>query len=166
MPSLNKCLFMGNLGRDPEMRYTPSGQPVTNFSLAVNRRWQKDGEWQEETTWVNCVLWGPSAERAAESLRKGNLAFVEGRYEDSTWEDKESGKKMHRAVFTVSSFQNLTKKEERESTSGDNFNPAMEYAAQRAERDWSDQEEAPAKEPVRTAPVRSEGRTDLDDLPF
>lgn len=176
MPSLNRCAFMGNLGRDPEMRYTPSGQPVTNFSVAVNRRWQKDDEWQEETTWVNCILWGPQAERAAESLRKGNLVYVEGRYGDDSWEDKETGKTMHRAVFTLSSFQNLTKREDRESNGS--FNPALDYAERQAEADWS--RSAPAGETaVSVAPSASGGKqeapsplrreeqpTTLDDLPF
>lgn len=176
MPSLNRCSFMGNLGRDPEMRYTASGQPVTNFSIAVNRRWRDaNDEWQEETTWVNCVLWGQQAERAAENLRKGNLVYVEGRYEDDSWQDKDSGKTMHRAVFTLNHFQNLTRKEEREN--GGDFNPALDYAERRAGRDWSrdtsDEETAVSVAPSASGevsrpaarPVREE-RADLDDLPF
>jgi len=70
--SLNKAMIIGNLGRDPEMRYTPSGQAVTQFTVAVNRSHKdQNGEWQEETEWFRVVAWGPLAERTAENLRKG-----------------------------------------------------------------------------------------------
>src|SRR6266508_1204934 len=78
--SLNKAMIIGNLGRDPEMRYTPNGQSVTQFTVAVNRNFRgSDGEWQEETEWFWVVAWGPTGERAAENLRKGVKVYVEGR---------------------------------------------------------------------------------------
>ena len=79
MPSLNTCQFIGRLVRDPELRYTPSGQSVTQFSLAVDHNRKVGDEWQSETTWVNVVCWAQLGERVAEHLRKGRLAYVEGR---------------------------------------------------------------------------------------
>jgi single-strand DNA-binding protein len=71
-------MIIGNLGRDPEMRYTPSGQAVTQFTVATNRRWRdQQGEWQEETEWFRVVVWREQAERAAEQLRKGHKVYVE-----------------------------------------------------------------------------------------
>ena len=92
--SLNKCMIIGNLGRDPEMRYTPSGQPVTQFSVAVNRRYpDQQGEWQEETEWFRVVVWRERAERAAEQLRKGHKVYVEGRIQTRQWEDQSGNKR-------------------------------------------------------------------------
>ncbi len=93
--SLNKAMIIGNLGRDPEMRYTPSGQPVTQFTVAVNRNYKDgQGEWQEETEWFRVVAWGPLAERTAEYLRKGRKVYVEGRLQTRQWEDQ-SGQKRY-----------------------------------------------------------------------
>ncbi len=92
--SLNKAMIIGNLGRDPEMRYTPNGQAVTQFTVAVNRNFRgPDGNWQEETEWFRVVAWGPLAERTAENLRKGRKVYVEGRIQTRQWEDKEGQKR-------------------------------------------------------------------------
>jgi single-strand DNA-binding protein len=157
MPSINKSIFIGNLGRDPEMRYTPNGQPVTEFSLAVNENYQKDGEWQQETTWVNCVAWGQTGERIAENLRKGHLVYVEARYKDDSWKDDESGKTMHRARFIVSVYRNLTSKEDRENPGGGDRNPNLDFA----EREAAKRTSAPA-----AARQQAPTLTDIDDLPF
>jgi single-strand DNA-binding protein len=78
--SLNRVQLIGNLGKDPETRYTPSGKKVTHFSLAVNRRWKgEDGEFKEATDWVNIEAWGRVGERCQESLSKGSRVFIEGR---------------------------------------------------------------------------------------
>ena len=85
--SLNKAMIIGNLGRDPEMRYTPNGQAVTQFTVAVNRNYKDaNGEWKEETEWFRVVAWGPLAERTAEYLRKGRKVYVEGRLQTRNWE--------------------------------------------------------------------------------
>jgi single-strand DNA-binding protein len=77
--SLNKMMIIGNLGADPELRYTPSGKAVTNLRVAVNNnRRGPDGEWQEETLWLRVEVWDQAAERVAEQLRKGNRIFAEG----------------------------------------------------------------------------------------
>jgi len=90
---LNKVMVIGHLGRDPEMRYTPSGRPVTTFSVATTRAWHSsDGERHEETEWFNVVAWGSLAEICNQHLRKGQQAFVEGRLQTRRWDDAE-GKK-------------------------------------------------------------------------
>lgn len=92
--SLNKCMIIGNLGRDPEMRYTPSGQAVTQFSVATNRNYRdQQGEWQSETEWFRVVVWGDRGERAAENLRKGHKVYVEGRIQTRQWEDQSGAKR-------------------------------------------------------------------------
>jgi single-strand DNA-binding protein len=92
--SLNKAMIIGNLGRDPEMRYTQGGQAVTQFTVAVNRNYKDaSGEWKEETEWFRVVAWGPLAERTAENLRKGRKVYVEGRLQTRNWEDKDGQKR-------------------------------------------------------------------------
>jgi single-strand DNA-binding protein len=90
---LNKVMVIGHLGRDPEMRYTPSGRPVTTFSVATTRAWHSaDGERHEETEWFNVVAWGSLAEICNQHLRRGQQAYVEGRLQTRRWDDAE-GKK-------------------------------------------------------------------------
>ena len=93
---LNKVLIIGNLGRDPEMRYTPSGSPVTSFSIGTTRSWNApDGERREETEWFNVVAWGGLAEICKQYLTKGQQVYVEGRLQTRRWDDQE-GKKQQR----------------------------------------------------------------------
>ena len=85
---LNKVMLIGNLGRDPEMRYTPSGKPVTSFSLASSRSWvSSDGERREETEWFNVVAWGNLAEICNQHLARGQQVYIEGRLQTRSWED-------------------------------------------------------------------------------
>ena len=85
---LNKVILIGNLGRDPEMRYTPSGKPVTSFSLASRRSWvSSDGERREETEWFNVVAWGNLAEICNQHLARGQQVYIEGRLQTRSWED-------------------------------------------------------------------------------
>lgn len=84
----------GTLGRDPELRFTPGGQGLATFSVAVSRRWQdKDKEWQEKTTWINVTAWGQLGENCASSLHKGSRVVCKGRLEEDEWEDKQTGEK-------------------------------------------------------------------------
>lgn len=90
---LNKVMIIGHLGRDPEMRYTPSGRPVTTFSVATTRSWTSaDGERHEETEWFNIVAWGSLAEICNQYLQKGQQVYVEGRLQTRRWEDNEGNK--------------------------------------------------------------------------
>lgn len=90
MGSLNKVQIIGNLGADPEMRFTASGQAVATFNVAVNRRYQtRDGERREETEWVRCVAWARLAETTSQYLTKGSQVYLEGRLQTRQWEDRE-----------------------------------------------------------------------------
>jgi len=94
MASVNKVILVGNLGRDPELRYIQSGQAVANFSLATSDRWRdKEGNNQERTEWHRIVVWGKSAENCAQYLQKGRSVYVEGRLQTQEWEDKEGIKR-------------------------------------------------------------------------
>jgi len=85
---LNKVMIIGNLGRDPEIRYTPSGKPVTSFNLAASRSWvSADGQRREETEWFNVVAWGSLAEICNQHLCKGQQVYIEGRLQTRGWED-------------------------------------------------------------------------------
>jgi single-strand DNA-binding protein len=91
---LNKVMIIGNLGRDPEMRYTPSGRPVTSFSMATNRSWNtSDGERRTETEWFNVVAWGSLAEICNQYLKKGQQVYIEGRLQTRRWEDDDGNKR-------------------------------------------------------------------------
>ncbi len=97
---LNKVQIIGHLGKDPEMRYTPSGKPVTTFSVAVSRSWNSaDGERHSETEWFNVVAWGNLAEICKQYLVKGQQVYVEGRLQTRRWDDKEGQK--HTSVESV-----------------------------------------------------------------
>jgi single-strand DNA-binding protein len=94
MASFNKVILLGNLTRDPEVRYTPKGTAVAELGMAVNRVYTaENGEKREETTFVDVTLWGRTAEIAGEYLKKGRPVFIEGRLQLDSWEDKQSGQK-------------------------------------------------------------------------
>ena len=94
MASVNRVILVGNLGRDPELRYIPSGQAVANFTLATNDRWRdKEGNNQERTEWHRIVVWGKSAENCAQYLQKGRSVYIEGRLQTREWEDKDGNKR-------------------------------------------------------------------------
>jgi single-strand DNA-binding protein len=91
--SVNKVILVGNLGRDPEVRYTPSGQAVANFTVATNEAWtDKAGQKQERTEWHRVVVWGKAAENCGEYLSKGRSVYVEGRLQTREWTNKEGAK--------------------------------------------------------------------------
>jgi single-strand DNA-binding protein len=94
MASVNRVILIGNLGRDPELRYVQSGQAVTTFSVATNDRWtDRDGKPQERTEWHRVVVWGKQAENCANYLAKGRSVYIEGRLQTREWEDKEGQKR-------------------------------------------------------------------------
>ena len=102
MRGLNRVTIIGNLGQDPEMRYTPSGKPVTSFSVAVSRSWRApDGERREETEWFNVVAWDNLAETCKQYLAKGQPVYIEGRLQTRKWDDQE-GKKHSRTELVAS----------------------------------------------------------------
>ena len=108
MASYNKVLLMGNLTRDPEVRYTPKGTALANLGLAVNRVWTTEsGEQKEEVTFVDIEVWGRQAETAGQYLSKGRPVFIEGRLKLDSWEDKESGQKRHKLKVVAERVQFL-----------------------------------------------------------
>src|SRR5947207_2919237 len=101
--SLNKVMLIGNLGKDPEVKYTPGGTAVAKFSLATNERFKdKSGEWQDRTEWHNIVAWQRLAEIVGEYIKKGSKVYIEGRLQTSSWEDKQSGEKKYRTEIIAS----------------------------------------------------------------
>jgi len=113
MPNLNKVQLMGNITRDPEVRYTPKGTAVTDISLAINRSFNSDdGERREETTFVDITFWGRQAEVIGEYMKKGRPLYVEGRLQLDSWEDKTSGQQRSRLKVVGENFQFLGGRED------------------------------------------------------
>ena len=105
MASVNKVILIGNLGRDPELRYTKSGQAVANFSIATNEKWtDKEGARQERTEWHRIVAWGKTGELCSQYLAKGRSAYIEGRLQTREYEDKEGIKRYTTEIIA----QNVT----------------------------------------------------------
>ncbi|MDD2736205.1 MAG: single-stranded DNA-binding protein [Desulfuromonadaceae bacterium] len=118
MASLNKVMLIGNLGKDPEVRFTASGQAVAGFSLATSEKFKgKNGEWEERTEWHNITLWGKLAEISGEYLSKGKTIYVEGRLQTRKWQDK-SGNDRYTTEIVGDKMQMLSPKGEK--SGGDN----------------------------------------------
>jgi single-strand DNA-binding protein len=108
MASVNKVILIGNLTRDPELRYTPKGTAIARIGLACNRKWKSEtGEMKEEVTFVDVDAFGKQAETIGQYLKKGRPLFVEGRLRYDTWEDKQSGQKKSKLGVVLESFQFL-----------------------------------------------------------
>jgi single-strand DNA-binding protein len=111
MASLNKVMLIGNLTRDPELRYTPKGMAVTDIGLAVNRTYQVENERREEVTFIDVTFWGKAAEVIAQYMKKGRPIYVEGRLRLDSWDDKQTGQKRSRLTVTGEEFQFLGSRE-------------------------------------------------------
>ncbi|NPV57966.1 MAG: single-stranded DNA-binding protein [Anaerolineae bacterium] len=119
---LNKVMLIGHLGRNPEMRYTPNGRPVTTFSMATSRNWSSaDGEKHSETEWFNIVAWGNLAEICKQHLLKGMQVYIEGRLRTRRWEDPNGGK--HTGVEVIAN-EMMILGEHREVTTGQAQDPS------------------------------------------
>lgn len=124
---LNKVMIIGYLGRDPEMRYTPSGRPVTTFSVATSRSWNtSDGEKHNETEWFNVVAWGNLAEICKQYLTKGQQVYIEGRLQTRRWEDAEGVK--HSSIEIVANEMMILgdKRETTNSAGTEHDNPEID----------------------------------------
>ena len=111
MANLNKVMLIGNVTRDPEIKYTPQGRAVTDIGIAVNRVYTPEGgERREETTYIDVTLWGRTAETAAEYCKKGRSVYVEGRLQLDTWEDKTSGQKRSKLRVVAENYQLLDRR--------------------------------------------------------
>lgn len=140
---VNKVILVGNLGADPELRYTPAGSPVATFNVATSDTWKdKDGNVQERTEWHRVVAWNKLAEVAGEYLKKGSQVYVEGRLRTQSWQDKD-GSKRFKTEIVAQTFMMLGRKADG----------------------------APGHEPVEVPPPHAEeeppsGKVNEEDLPF
>jgi single-strand DNA-binding protein len=168
MASVNKVIVLGNLGKDPEVRYTPNGNAVCNLRIATTRNWKsKDsGEKMEETEWHSVVLYDRQAEIAGEYLKKGRPVYIEGRLKTRKWTDKE-GLERYTTEIVADSMQLLGGRE------GGGGGGAEDEGAGHSERSAAPQRTAPASRPApqaasRPAPQKSSTGFDNmdDDIPF
>lgn len=138
MASVNKAILIGNLGRDPELKYTPSGVAVCTFTIATTETWSKEGNKQERTDWHNIVLYRKLAEIAAEYLKKGRPVYIEGRIQTRSWE--RDGQKHYMTEIVADTMQMLGQKPSGEGDSGQHSAPQKGQQAPQAKRG---QESAP-----------------------
>jgi single-strand DNA-binding protein len=150
MASFNKVILLGNLTRDPEVRYTPKGSAVADLGIAVNRQYTlENGEKREEVTFVDVTFWGRTAEVAGEYLKKGRPVFIEGRLQLDTWDDKQSGQKRSRLKVIGETMQMLGSRGAGAGDSGDE----------------GDRPPRPAKATVPPKPA-GPSEPDDDEIPF
>lgn len=172
MPNLNKVQLMGNLTRDPEVRYTPKGTAVTDIGLAINRNFSSDdGERREETTFVDITFWGRLAEVIGEYMKKGRPMYVEGRLQLDTWEDKTTGQQRSRLKVVGENFQFLGGRDEGGgggAGSSPSRNVASSYGGGGSDEDYDSRNEAPSQSaPRQNSPPQQSGPIeDDDDIPF
>lgn len=171
--SLNKVLLIGNVGRDPEMRYTQGGQAVTTFSLATNRRVPgQDGQYHDETEWHNVVAWGKLAEQCNEYLNKGRKVYIEGRIQTRSWDDQQSGQKKYRTEIVANAMQMLDQRPREDGggyggASTYNGNGTGEERPAYAGRDGRESRERRDSFGGREEPgFADENPLELDDTPF
>jgi single-strand DNA-binding protein len=125
MANLNRVMLIGNLVRDPELRYTPKGTALAEISVAVNRVYKsEDGTRQEETTFIDCTLWSRLAEIAGQYLKKGRPVYLDGRLQLDSWEDRQTGQKRSRIRVVAENLQLLGSRQESEAASPGTARPA------------------------------------------
>lgn len=142
--TVNKVILLGRLGKDPEMRYAPSGTAIATFSIATNHRQKSEGEWVEKTEWHNILAFGKTAEFAGEYLNKGKQVFIDGRLQTSSWEDQQ-GVKKYKTEIIVNELQMVGGKGDGGASTTTSSNSA-------------------SKEPIKEAPEPA--TEEEDDLPF
>lgn len=152
--SVNKVILIGNLGKDPEVKYTPQGTAVAKFTLATNERFKdKSGEWQDRTEWHNLVAWARTAEIVGEYLKKGRTVYVEGSLRTSSWDDKQTGQKKYKTEIVVNDLVLLG------GGRGEGAG-ANESSGSRGASNHFDQSAPPEHEPAGASPITDE------DIPF
>ncbi len=110
MTSFNKVILLGNLTRDPEVRYTPNGSAVASFAIAVNRKYKQGDETKEEVSYIDIVVFGKQAENCGQYLNKGDGALIEGRLQQRRWDDKETGQKRSKVEVAAQSVTFMPKR--------------------------------------------------------
>jgi single-strand DNA-binding protein len=154
MPNLNEVRLMGNLTRDPEVRYTPKGTAIAQFGLAINRKWKDQaGQEMEEVTFVDITAFGRTAETIGQYVKKGQPLFVAGRLKLDQWEDKQTGQKRSKLAVIADGFQFLASKQEGEGGGS--------YQSQRGQRPAAHPDDGPRSQ--QGAAPEEPGD---DDVPF
>lgn len=187
MPNLNKVMLIGNLTRDPEVRYTPKGSAVTDIGLAINRNYTlDDGQRREETTFVDVTFWGRQAEVLGEYMKKGRPLYVEGRLNLDQWEDKTSGQTRTKLKVVGEGFQFLGGRDENAGGGGGGGQsygggqpqqqpayqqaPPQQQAAPPQQQAAPPQQAAPQQAPPQQQPPAQQNyepiRDEDDDIPF
>lgn len=163
MASFNKVILLGNLTRDPEVRYTPKGSAVCDLGLAVNRQYNlENGEKREEVTFVDVVLWARLAEIAGEYLKKGRPVFIEGRLQLDSWDDKQSGQKRSKLRVVGETMQLLGSRPGAGgggSSDGDESHGGGEFRENRGSGSGSGRASSPP-------PKSAAAEPDDDEIPF
>ncbi len=157
MGNLNKVMLIGNVTRDPELRYTPKGSAVTEIGMAINRYYNsEDGERREETTFVDVTLWGRQAEVACQYLKRGRPVYIEGRLQLDSWEDKQSGQKRNKLRVVGEAMQFLGSRSDGDSVDSGGGG----YSRSSSERRTVAPPSRPPQDPDLDIPA------DDDDIPF
>jgi single-strand DNA-binding protein len=153
--SLNRVQLIGNLGKDPEIKYTPQGTPVAKITVATNERFKdKDGNWQDRTEWHNVTLWQRMAEIAGEYLKKGGKVYIEGRLQTRSWDDKQTGQKKYATDIVASDMILLGSRGESGGGGGDFSGGGSRSAGNNFDQ------RIPEPEPTASGPITDE------DIPF
>ncbi len=162
MAAYNKVLLMGNLTRDPEVRYTPKGTAIANIGLAVNRTWRdENGQEKEEVLFVDVDVWGRQAETVGQYLSKGRPVFIEGRLKLDSWDDKETGQKRNKLKVVAERVQFLGSPKGSGEVS-DQAPPSDDRPQRSAPRGARPAATAPAREQEESPAPADEG----DNIPF
>jgi single-strand DNA-binding protein len=152
--SVNKVILIGNLGKDPEVKYTPQGTAVARLTVATNERFKdKAGEWQDRTEWHNVVLWQRLAEIAGEYLKKGGKVYIEGRLQTRSWDDKQTNQKKYMTEVVANDLVLLSGRGDAGGGGGEGF------SSSRGASNNFDQR-TPEHEPAGASPITDE------DIPF
>lgn len=163
MASVNKVILVGNLGRDPEVRYSPDGAAICNISLATTSQWKDKatGERREETEWHRVVFYNRLAEIAGEYLRKGRAVYVEGRLKTRKWQDKETGADRYSTDIVADQMQMLGGRDSGDASMGGDYS-SQGSAPQRSQRPAPQQQQRPSQQQAAPANL-----ADMDDdIPF
>ncbi len=128
--SFNKVILLGNLTRDPELRYTPQGTAVTDIGLAVNETWNRGDNQQRRATFIDVTIWDRAAETVCEYLRKGSPILIEGKLQADSWQDRDTGKMVYKLKVVAQSFQFIGSKSDRQHSGQNNQGDYQEDQSQ------------------------------------
>lgn len=154
--SVNKVILIGNLGKDPELKYTPQGTAVAKFSLATNERFKdKEGNWQDRTEWHNITAWARTAEIVGEYVKKGSKVYIEGSLRTHSWDDKQTGQKKYMTEIVVNDLVLLSGRGEGGGEGGGGYSRGASTGGGN-----NFDQRTPEHEPAGSAPITDE------DIPF